>query len=52
MRMSKIFLANVVTAVSYFIFGEAGLLLAIAPGYASAIFPAAAVGFIAALRMR
>lgn len=47
--MPKIFLPNVITAISYFIFGEAGLLLAIPPGYASAIFPAAAAGFIAVL---
>jgi PAS domain S-box-containing protein len=47
--MPTIFLNNLVTAISYFLLGEAGLLLAIPPGYASAIFPAAAVGFIAVL---
>ncbi len=47
--MSKVFFANIATAISYFLLGEAGLLLAISPGYASAIFPAAAAGFIAVL---
>ena len=47
--MTKIFFANVAVAIGYFLLGEAGLLLAIPPGYAAAIFPAAAVGFIAAL---
>jgi len=47
--MQNIFLANFITAISYLIFGEAGLLLAIPPGYASPVFPAAAVSFVAAL---
>ncbi len=47
--MQKIFSQNALVAIGYFLFGELGLLLAIPPGYASAVFPAAAVGLIAVL---
>lgn len=42
---------NLAIAASYFLFGELGLLLAIPPGYASAIFPASAVGVVATLHI-
>lgn len=38
-----------VTSSCYYILGEAGLLLAIPPGYATGIFPAAAVAVVACL---
>ncbi|MFI3187467.1 MAG: hypothetical protein QX198_15955 [Methylococcaceae bacterium] len=40
-------LSDLLLAGVYFLFGLAGLQLAIAPGYASAIFPAAGIGFAA-----
>lgn len=47
--MLKTIYAIIAAATAYYAFGQAGLLLAIPPGYASAIFPAAAVGFVAVL---
>ncbi len=48
--MRKTIAAIIITALGYFLLGEAGLLLAIPPGYASAVFPAAALAFIAVLQ--
>lgn len=48
-HMLKTIYSVLVTAIAYFLSGQMGLLLAIPPGYASAVFPAAAVGFIAVL---
>jgi PAS domain S-box-containing protein len=48
--MYKLFVTNILIALGYFILGEAGLSLAIPPGYASPIFPASAVGLVAVLQ--
>ena len=48
--MYKLFFNNTLIALGYFLLGEAGLLLAIPPGYASPIFPASAIGLVAVLQ--
>lgn len=47
--MIKTFGCLVALATSYFVLGELGLLLAIPPGYATAIFPASAIAVISVL---
>lgn len=49
--MTTRIMAIALTALSYCLLGELGLLLAIAPGYASAIFPASAVAVVAVLSL-
>lgn len=46
-RIIKLIALNLIIAVIYFLFGAAGLQLGVFSGYATAIFPAAGIAFVA-----
>ncbi len=51
MKLCDFFCTTALVAISYFCLGEIGLIFAIPPGYASAIFPASAFAVVVSLHV-